>query len=386
LWNIFGPLKILQLYHANFLRQLEKVLANWKQHISTVGDVFFENSAFMLLYSVYARSFAKSFIFYRQQLESNIAFAGVVTTFETYLHSNGTKVEDILRLPVNRLDVYITLLKAILKYTSKSHSDFPTLEGCIHRVTLISNTIKAYPETKQIHENSKFVAICDSIRGDDSRRLISPERKFICQGSFVITRISCSDDSNTNGEEDCVLFLFSDIIVCCRFASALQTTGRKMSSVAGPAPFANGLPSYSYDETEKSDSQDSESFSFRGGGSNHAFTRKRSFSIGLLGDSQSSPSEGRSSLSSDSPLDSSTSSSSGAGSNSYVPYVMTAKMEFHSMDRVYLQANNSKKTSLHISSIDGDLWSIYSKESNSEVKDWYKMVKERFDLLSSNRD
>lgn len=218
IWNVFGLLKVLYIYHNNLLQRLQGALDTWQSHISTIGDVFLESSDFLLLYSMYIRGYATALLSYRQMRTTKVSFNKIVSSYDAD-HHDGYTLQDVLALPCDRLATYLTFFASIQKYTSKTHVDTPLLEQCYDKVFHLTQRIGVLPEFETIIENRKLLAVADSIQGMEGQCLIVPGRRVIQQGVVSITRIDQMGQSSTplGTPEDCMLFLFSDILVCCTF-------------------------------------------------------------------------------------------------------------------------------------------------------------------------
>jgi len=220
-WSVFANLPLLLAYHRMLLARVEAVKNGWQDHLSTIGDVFLENTHFFMLYSVYMRNYSVSLMSYRQFRICRAEFEKLLTEFDG---SQGITVEQVLEMPYQRLDTYITHLRSLQKYTPKGHRDASMLEEAVTRIVKLCEVITAVLDLSTIKAYKRLISVADSIEGLEGQVLIVPGRRVLCQGPASVEIVAA-----TGGEpmvlDDAMMFLFNDLFVCCRLVAASASGG-----------------------------------------------------------------------------------------------------------------------------------------------------------------
>jgi len=237
-WNVFGPLKVLRIYHSNLLTRIQATISAWQDHISTIGDVFYDNTEFFPLYSLYIRNYAYSMIYYRRLRVTNSRFVKFCEAYDRK-HLGGYTLTDVLGLPYDRIDTYPPILQAIMKYTAKSHMDSGMLEKCYQRVFYLSNRISYLPARNAITETRELVAVADSIQGMEGQCLITPGRRVVHSGVVSMTRLDQGGQDLMADPRECMLILFNDLLVCCDIAANEDAKHSSFSPAPSSEAFRN---------------------------------------------------------------------------------------------------------------------------------------------------
>jgi len=339
-WNVFGPLKVLQIYHSNLLSRLQDTLAAWHDHISTIGDVFLDNAAFLPLYSYYIRNYARSVLFFRQLRITQPVFTKYAEAYDKK-HFGDYTLQDVLALPCDRLDQYIALLESIQKYTPKSHVDAALLAKCYEHVYHLSSRISFLPDAHSIVENRKLIAVCDTIHGLEGQCLIVPGRRLVREGIVSIVREEQVEKSSDDAESiedsimDSVLILFNDLVVCCNVLSS--AVGKWATAPVGAAASA-GTPTVQVSP----------------GGTTR---QRRSHSIARS--AESSPSRNASpspSVPTPTPAPSCLS--------------VASSIPIRNIEDVTVDIDDSGNKKIHIHSKTGDHWTFFDPLSKEETDEW----------------
>jgi len=217
LYQAFNVLRLLQVYHKNLLNRLEEAAAQRKEgKMAMFGQVFLENTGFLLLYSLYCRNYTRSTLYLRQTLSVNPAIDAIVKKFESSA-GNNIIIHDVLALPARRIGVYESLFSSVLKFTPELHPDYESVQYCLSLVSKLASDIMDCQDEGEARTLEMMLHLADSIKPDPAHPLIVPNRKLVYYGDVTIVRISDSGNTLTpeGVEEECMIVLFNDLIVCC---------------------------------------------------------------------------------------------------------------------------------------------------------------------------
>ena len=393
IWNVFGLLKVLYVYHNNLLQRLQCALDTWQSHISTIGDVFLESSDFLLLYSMYIRGYATALLSYRQMRTTKVSFNKIVSSYDDD-HHGGYTLQDVLALPCDRLATYLTFFASIQKYTSKTHVDTPLLEQCYDKVFHLTQRIGVLPEFETIIENRKLLAVADSIQGMEGQCLIVPGRRVIQQGVVSITRIDQMGQSSTpfGTPEDCMLFLFSDILVCCTFVGGENRSANNGWHASFSSPSSSPPPPVAFSITPPQSTSSStpsiapSSSGGNGSGSGSSSTRqRRSRSVfqrqnpsvvpGSKTTAEPPSIAGRTNSINIAPGSSSSSSSSSLhpffARTTTCSYCVAASLYLRNLDHITMEPDNVGRPRIQVSTTLGELWAFSAAITESETTLWF---------------
>jgi len=217
IYQAFNVLKLLQSYHKNLLARLEAAAAKRKEgKIAMIGQVFLENTGFLLLYSLYSRSYTHSTLFLRQTISVRPGVNEIVKKFESSA-GNGMLIHDLLSVPCRRIGVYESLFSSILKFTPQMHPDYDAVQYCLGLVSHLASDIMDCQDEGEARSMEMMLHLSDTILPDPDHPLIVPGRTLVYYGDATIVRISESGNTLTpeGVEEECMMVLFNDVIVCC---------------------------------------------------------------------------------------------------------------------------------------------------------------------------
>ena len=389
IWNVFGLLKVLYVYHNNLLQRLQGALDTWQSHISTIGDVFLESSDFLLLYSMYIRGYATALLSYRQMRTTKVSFNKIVSSYDDDHHHGGYTLQDVLALPCDRLATYLTFFASIQKYTSKTHVDTPLLEQCYDKVFHLTQRIGVLPEFETIIENRKLLAVADSIQGMEGQCLIVPGRRVIQQGVVSITRIDQMGKSSTpfGTPEDCMLFLFSDILVCCTFVGGESRNANNGWHASFSSPSSSPPPPMAFSITppqSASSTTPSIVLSPSSSNSNNSSSTRQRRSRSVFQRQNPSVLPGSKTTTAESPSIAGRTNSinvvPGGGSSTLHPffastttcsYCVAASLYLRNFDHITMEPDTVGRPRIQISTTLGELWAFSAAITESETTLWF---------------
>ncbi|KAL6072112.1 hypothetical protein QOT17_005755 [Balamuthia mandrillaris] len=151
LLEIFAQFKIFHQHHSTFSALLSERLENpyWDSATSLLGDIFLNNTAFLLCYSEYYVSYPQCVDYVKKARASNAQVAQFFSVTEAQEDLGFLDLQSLLIMPVQHVPRYGLLLGQLLRATSEEHPDF-------------DNTKRAYAHlratTKQLNDHSMMTA------------------------------------------------------------------------------------------------------------------------------------------------------------------------------------------------------------------------------------
>lgn len=201
--KIFSGLLNIYKLHKTLMVQLEERLNEWSDQ-QKLADVFVELSPIFLLYTQFTTKYEtaiETFASVRSNHQMNTFL--YMRRKDPYTH--GHTLNSFLIMPIQRIPRYKMLLEGILKHTSTDHPDYENLQKATSKMAEVADYLNEKIRERQNFHKMKLIS--QKISGvQDS--LIQPNRRYLSE-FFLRHKL------NSQMMEDCVVFLFNDLIIHC---------------------------------------------------------------------------------------------------------------------------------------------------------------------------
>jgi len=222
--------------HRTLLASLEERFAAWNDE-ATVGDIFLNNMEMFSQYRQYLVNYNISIVAVQGLVAKYPRFAKLVEFFErAQQQTTCLNLESFLIMPVQRIPRYLLLMRDMLKYTHKRHTDYGYLTKALTVMGKVLQEHNKGIDSDASDHAHKLLAIGNSIanvediaRDTNGVGLIKKGRHFLFEGEAAVkqkaslgTRSKSMKVSSTTlkkldtkGTMKPYLFLFDDMIMHC---------------------------------------------------------------------------------------------------------------------------------------------------------------------------
>ncbi|XP_072215828.1 rho guanine nucleotide exchange factor 39 isoform X2 [Excalfactoria chinensis] len=159
------------------------------------------------LYGYYAENFEQANKTLMEQLRKNKSFRRFKKLQETRPQFQGRKLEDLLPLPLQRLQQYKHFLRDLLENTSPSNAEYQKLAKAAKSVSEVSQWVQDIVRTR---ENLLELHRVQKLLKGQKTQVVAPGRWYIREGWLLVVP--------SKGEElkRRLFFLFSDIFISAK--------------------------------------------------------------------------------------------------------------------------------------------------------------------------
>eukprot|EP01080_Neovahlkampfia_damariscottae_P000170 gene170-4416_t len=217
--KVFVNIESIIKINESLFKQLE---ANYNGVTKpSIGDIFIRFAPYLKLYTKYCKEYNTITSAFKQLKGENKKFRDLVSKLERSAIEDGRQpISSYLIMPVQRIPRYKMLLEELSKYTKKGQDE--NLIEAIEEIQSVGNFLnKTLREdeatTKIIQINRKlFYRPLDE---DKKIQLITPTRKFIMEGQFmVIPDGGLENENDSTGWKYRTFYLFNDMILQCIYS------------------------------------------------------------------------------------------------------------------------------------------------------------------------
>jgi hypothetical protein len=198
-----GLLNIYQL-HKTLMVQLESRLSEWSDR-QKIADIFVELSPTFLVYTQFTTKYETAVeTFSTARNNPHMGNFLFLRRKDPYCHQH--TLNSFLIMPIQRVPRYKMLLEGILKHTEPSHPDYENLVNAAAKMSQVADHLNEKIRERQNFHKMKLVS--QKISGIHPDTLIQPNRRYLSE--FILKH-----KLNSTMTEDCVLFLFTDLLIHC---------------------------------------------------------------------------------------------------------------------------------------------------------------------------
>uniref|UniRef100_A0A8C5E1H2 Rho guanine nucleotide exchange factor (GEF) 39 n=1 Tax=Gouania willdenowi TaxID=441366 RepID=A0A8C5E1H2_GOUWI len=201
--NIFSSLPHILSVNQSLLLHMEN---------SSFSRGFQLFSSHLHLYVTYVDNIYSAYRVLALQLKNNKAFRHFKKLQESRAEFKGHMLEDLLPLPVQRMEQYERLLQAVSANTSPLSPEFEQLTEAVSAVGVVS--LRAL-KNRRHHENHMQLCRVQKLLKNRRSRVVRAGRWFLKEGSLLVVPIKGSETKLR------MFFLFSDVLLqtkrCSRF-------------------------------------------------------------------------------------------------------------------------------------------------------------------------
>ncbi|NXU54073.1 ARG39 factor, partial [Turnix velox] len=196
--TIFGPLE--SIFSASQVLSLHLE----KGHLVRGLENFCQN---MELYGHYAENLEQANKTLKEQLRRNKSFRRFKNLQENRPHFQGRKLEDLLPLPLKRLQQYKHFFRDLLENTSPDNEEYQRLAKAVKSVSEVSQWVE---DIIRKRENSMQLLRVQKLLKGQKTQVLTPGRWYIQEGWLLVVP--------SKGEElkRRMFFLFSDILIATK--------------------------------------------------------------------------------------------------------------------------------------------------------------------------
>ncbi|XP_062862106.1 rho guanine nucleotide exchange factor 39 [Trichomycterus rosablanca] len=204
--RIFSSMKSIHLVNQSLLAHLEE---------RNFGLGFEQFCPHLHLYTTYVDNFQSAKKVLKAQLKKNKAFRRFKKLQESRPEFHQLKLEDLLPLPLERIQQYTHLLKDLTENTSPENPEFQQLSRAVSTVSEVAQRIQ---DNARSHENHLQLQRVQKLLKGRKTRLLVPDRWYIREGWL---RTVPPKGKETKPK---MFFLFSDILVQAKRCSSMHPT------------------------------------------------------------------------------------------------------------------------------------------------------------------
>ncbi|XP_076861175.1 rho guanine nucleotide exchange factor 39 isoform X1 [Brachyhypopomus gauderio] len=210
--SIFSSIKSIHLVNQTLLPHLEE---------GDVGRGFEQFCPHLHFYTTYIDNFQTAKKVLMVQVKKNKAFRRFKKLQESRPEFHKQKLEDLLSLPLQRVQQYMHFLKDLTENTSPDNPEFQQLSSAVAAVSEVAQRLQ---DNARSHENHQQLRRVQKLLKGRKTRLLAPGRWYIREGWLKTVPPKGTETKPK------MFFLFSDILVQAKPCSAmLPTNGNKFT-------------------------------------------------------------------------------------------------------------------------------------------------------------
>jgi len=178
--EVFGQIPIFHSIHAEFLKLLTPLMAQWNPVTTQLGIIFLKNLAtFLKMYGAQIDSYSQHIHTIKALMSKHPEFAKFVTDAEQKPECKMQDLQLMMLTVVQRITRYNILLGALQKATWQGHADYDNLKLANEK---ISQTTRMVNEKKRESESMKrLLEIQSMLHGTDENLIVAPHRRYIAE-------------------------------------------------------------------------------------------------------------------------------------------------------------------------------------------------------------
>ncbi|XP_026858023.1 rho guanine nucleotide exchange factor 39 isoform X1 [Electrophorus electricus] len=210
--SIFSSIKSIHLVNQTLLAHLEE---------GNVGLGFEQFCPHLHFYITYVDNFQTAKKVLMMQLKKNKAFRRFKKLQESRPEFHKQQLEDLLPLPLQRIQQYKHFLRDLTENTSPDNPEFQQLSSAVAAVSEVAQRIQ---DNARSHENHLQLRRVQKLLKGRTTRLLAPGRWYIREGCLKMV------PSKGTEAKPKMFFLFSDILVQAKLCSSIHpTNGNKFT-------------------------------------------------------------------------------------------------------------------------------------------------------------
>ncbi|XP_056281182.1 rho guanine nucleotide exchange factor 39 isoform X2 [Pseudoliparis swirei] len=202
--GIFSSIKAIHSVNQSLLVHLEN---------GYFGRGFDQMRPHLHHYDTYADNLYNGRRVLGSQLKKNKAFRRFKKLQEARPEFNNLTLEDLLRLPVQRIDQYKHFLEDLTANTSPDHPEFQQLSSA---VTAVDGVFRRIQKNGRCHENHLQLCRVQKLLKGQKTKLSAPGRWYVREGWLKVVPRRGTDAKPR------MFFLFSDMLLQAKRCSPLQ--------------------------------------------------------------------------------------------------------------------------------------------------------------------
>ncbi|CAI5635432.1 rho guanine nucleotide exchange factor 39 [Oreochromis niloticus] len=211
--DIFCSIKAIQSVNQTLLIHLEN---------GYFGKGLDQFSTHMHHYYTYVDNIYKAQKVLQMQLKKNKAFRRFKKLQESRPEFNNQKLEDLLQLPLQRIDQYKHFLEDLTANISVDHPEYEQLSRAMTAVCEVSQRID---DNTRRHENHLELCRVQKLLKGRKMKVLAPGRWYICEGWLKVVPPKGAEAKPK------MFFLFSDMLLQVKRCSSLHSTsGQKFTA------------------------------------------------------------------------------------------------------------------------------------------------------------
>ncbi|KAI8771881.1 FYVE, RhoGEF and PH domain-containing protein 4 [Biomphalaria glabrata] len=203
--HIFSNIETIYLFHKTFLLpQLEDRVKNWYQD-PKLSDILRKNVPFLRIYIDYIQNFPQAMNLLQSLQMKSTHFVEFVDKLMKYSKCDTVSLNDLLKVPTERLLSYVQLIKEYVSVFQKDSTEFFLANEALNLLLKV-----AHSSSEAMKNQESFLALLvlsNKLTGIP-QDFITPTRKLIAEGPVM-------EVSTRDGETLRQLILFNDLILVC---------------------------------------------------------------------------------------------------------------------------------------------------------------------------
>eukprot|EP01122_Echinamoeba_exundans_P009633 TRINITY_DN3450_c0_g2_i1.p1 TRINITY_DN3450_c0_g2~~TRINITY_DN3450_c0_g2_i1.p1 ORF type:complete len:1133 (+),score=306.85 TRINITY_DN3450_c0_g2_i1:263-3400(+) len=225
---IFSEIEVIKSYNTIIVQKLRARYQKWYSEGQKVGDIFLQLTPFLKVYTAYVNNYNLA-LKTVTELAQNQKIAKVLMDCRMDSATSGLELTSFLIMPIQRIPRYVMLLTDLFKHTPEDHPDFADLKKALASMESVADYVN---QKKREAENLMGVLIVSKHISEmaNPNELAQPHRRYVRQGA--LTEIEGAKRENKKR----YMFLFNDILLCCKEPSSYNSFLQKLAKERGTAP------------------------------------------------------------------------------------------------------------------------------------------------------
>lgn len=201
--EMFSTIKQVYESHRQLKLQLQNRVRDW-QNQTEVGDILCELPELFEPYNEYILKSDAASELLSQRMDDR-TFASLIETLRRDRRElRGRSLDELLRLPLKRVEQYVAPLTALVTATNESHGDYANTTRALNYMRAFNADLWAVAR-----QRDKMLEIKSLV--SDFQGLVLPNRVFLRDGPLLDLT-----DSKANKGRPIHVFLFNDLLMACQ--------------------------------------------------------------------------------------------------------------------------------------------------------------------------
>jgi hypothetical protein len=230
---IFSEIEVIKSYNTLIVQKLRARYQKWYSEGQKVGDIFLQLTPFLKVYTAYVNNYNLA-LKTVTELSQNQKISKALMDCRMDSATNGLELTSFLIMPIQRIPRYVMLLSDLFKHTPEDHPDFADLKKALASMESVADYVN---QKKREAENLMGVLIVSKHISEMAHpnELAQPHRRYVRQGA--LTEI----EGPKREQKKRYMFLFNDILLCCKEPSSYNSFLQKLAKERGTAPLGLDL-------------------------------------------------------------------------------------------------------------------------------------------------